>query len=208
VAETPSGATERGHGGRVLGIVTLTTAVIALVAATVGLLFDVRPELRPDPRDQIGGRISSFAVEPGVRYDDFLQRSSRDRTTYRRRRDAYLRAASADPGRTTPTEARDLLSLRGTMHYVNTTVEGFKRRTVVLRWSLYSATTQRRIRAPGYEAVEAADVKLDAPNDSSVAQVWTPPVFARSAIFARLELVTSEGYVLAIADSKPYRDVQ
>jgi hypothetical protein len=88
---------------------------------------------------------------------------------------------------------------------VRTKIVGFKRRSLQLRWSIYNARTQRRLRASERLAnVAGAELVGQAPSDESVSLVWTPMIVARGAYFARFELVDPNGIVLAVADSQRF----
>ena len=192
-------AAERSEGARRprrLGALawTAVVAVVALVSSLTGIVFDLWPELRPDPRTRLAGDVSIFAVDPGVTYGEYLERTSFSDEDRRRR------IALVCNGR----QMCGQLSLRGEQVYIETTVEGFKRRAVVLRLSLYVAATQRRV--AGVSDVEVARERLDAPSDRAVVPVWLicPP--ARSAkSFVRVELYhRGDDVLLAVADSKPF----
>jgi len=49
--------------------------------------------------------------------------------------------------------------------------------------------------------VPVAGVRLEAPTDRSFVQVWVPPVASTGRCFARFELVSRDGTLLAVADS-------
>ena len=97
-------------------------------------------------------------------------------------RTATLREASLDGGPPGADEERRILRQKGTLFYVKMTIEGFKRRNVTLRWSLYSARTRRRLPEPGLQDVPVAGVRLEAPTDRSFVEVWVPPVSSTGAL--------------------------
>jgi hypothetical protein len=179
----------------------MTVGVVAVISSALAVAFALWPALKPDPRDRLGADLGVFAVETRVAQDDWIHRVSATRDGYGDLRADTLRDASIG-GETLPADQeRDLLRQRGTLFYVRMTIEGFKRRNVTLRWSLYSARTRRRLREPGLQDVPVAGVRLEAPTDRSFLQVWVPPVASGGACFARFELVTHEGTLLAVADS-------
>ena len=100
---------------------------------------------------------------------------------------------------------RDQLNVRGQLFYVRIRIEGFKRRVLRLRWSMYRAQSQRRLASEGLQNVTGAEFVGDAPSDVSVALVWTPAVVVRGLCFARFELLGPNGVVLGVADSQKFR---
>jgi hypothetical protein len=179
----------------------LTVGAVAVVSSALAVAFALWPALKPDPRDRLGADLGVFAVETRVAQDAWIHRVSATRDDYGELRAATLRDASLQ-GETLPADQeRDLLHQRGTLFYVRMTIEGFKRRNVTLRWSLYSGRTGRRLAQPGLQDVPVAGLRLEAPTDRSFLQVWVPPVSSDGSCFARFELVTHEGTLLAVVDS-------
>jgi hypothetical protein len=187
------------------GTIALATALLALASGGVGLYWDLNPDARPDPRTELGAQLSVFSVEPHVTYDDWLHRTSGDATVYRKRRALRLREVLSHPQRASPQEAADALRATGILFYVHLTIEGFKRRSISMRWSMYDRATGERLADPSERDQRAARFVLGAPSDSSVALVWTPAVARRGAYFARFELVAAGGTVLAVSDSPKFR---
>lgn len=159
----------------------LMVSLVALLSSAVSLVFVLWPGLRPDPRSNREAEVSVFAVERGVRYDDFLRRAQRVR----------------DPG-IAP-------NLRGQLVYAEARVRGFKRRTVRLRWSAYHADTRTRYDAPALEDIGDSERTLETPTDRFVQPIWVPPVYcADRRYFVRVELVDDDGFILAVADSEAF----
>lgn len=171
---------------------TLLTALIALVAAGAGLLFDLVPALKPDPRERIGAAVEIFAIEPGVETGTWL-------------RDAFPNDVKAATKRVlfTSTPEPSELTVEGTVVYVRTEVDGYKHREIALKVRLYNARTQQR--APNEFAStyqQSSGVEIDSPNRRSVQQLFVPPLRDEGPVFLRVTLVDSEsGSILAIADS-------
>ena len=172
---------------------TFLTALIALVAATVGLLFQLVPSLKPDPRERVGAAVEIFAVERGVRIGDWL-------------RDAFPKDVAAATkrvlGTTTPEPSE--LTVEGTVVYVRAEVDGYKHRSVALRARLYIWRSQQRVPtnfAAPYR--ESSGVTIDSPNRRSVQLLFVSDLRAEpEPEFLRVELVdSSSGAILAIADS-------
>ena len=52
---------------------TAIVAVVALASSLAGLLFELRPDLKRDPRSTLGADVSIFSVDPGVTYREYLE---------------------------------------------------------------------------------------------------------------------------------------
>jgi hypothetical protein len=179
----------------------MTVGAVAVISSALALAFALWPTLKPDPRDRLGADLGVFAVETRVTHDAWIRRVSPTPGDYGKLRTATLRDASLDGDSPGAEDERQILRQRGTLFYVKMTIEGFKRRNVTLRWSLYSERTRRRLPEPGLHDVPVAGVRLEAPTDRSFVQVWVPPVASTGRCFARFELVTRGGTLLAVADS-------
>ncbi len=184
------------------GTVALATALLALFSAGVGLIFDVKPDLRPDPRTTLDAEISVFAVERNVTTEDWLSRVTRSDRAYRAKLGAVLAKQFEGDTPPTPEEIDGVLKSEGELAYVKTKIVGFKRRSLTLRWSIYDARKLRRIQdlanATGAEIVGLA------PSDTSVSLVFLPMVVHPGQYFARFEIVDADGVVLAVADSQKF----
>jgi hypothetical protein len=176
---------------------------VALASSLTALVFQIWPGLRPDPRAQVGGAVSVFAVEPDVTQDAFLQAISFSTAEWDRKRTAYVRAHCT--GQNTRTCAHSVLGQLGEQIDVQTSVAGFKWRSIGIRASLYYANNRRR--DPALNNVNVAGEQLDAPSDSAVIPIWMPcPENATKTYFARVELFDSrDDVLLAVGDSKPFR---
>ena len=172
------------------------TSVVALIAAFIGLGFDLWPTLRPDPRTDVGADLTIVAVERNVTLRDWMRRSSGSPEEYRRRRAEYVREA----------EGVGAMAFPGELAYVEVSVRGFKRRGVILNWAVYNARASERTTVESsMEQGQHTSVGLDAPKDEFVAELWIEPVFGRRLYFVRAEAREPDGTLLAIADSKPFR---
>jgi hypothetical protein len=175
---------ERKASKRRLSVTAIGT-LIALISAAVALVFTLWPGLRPDPRSNREAEVAVFAVERGVSYGDYLRRTQRE----------------PDP-RIDP-------ALRGELIYAEARVQGFKRQTVLLRWSAYHADTRTRYRAPALEDVRDSERTQETPTDRFVQPIWVFPVHCTDRqFFVRVELVDSNGLTLAVADSKAFRGLR
>jgi hypothetical protein len=191
--------------GKLRSVGPMTVGAVALISSAIAVAFALWPTLKPDPRDRLGADLGVFSVETRVAHDAWLRRVSPTPDSYGDLRTATLREASLDGGPPGADEERRILRQQGTLFYVKMTIEGFKRRNVTLRWSLYSARSRRRLPEPGLQDVPVAGVHLEAPTDRSFVEVWVPPVSSTGACFARFELVTHDGTLLAVADSPRYQ---
>jgi hypothetical protein len=187
--------------------VALLTALLALASGVVGLVFDLWPELRPDPRTTRAAEVAVVAVERAVPIDDWLHRVSPTRQAYAARRRAHLRNAFAGMPTPTRAEVKSALGVKGQLVYVRTHIEGFKRRSLRLRWSMYRAAGERRLANLGLANATGASVVGEAPSDTSVVLVWTPAVPVRDTLFVRFELVDPAGTVLAVGDSRRFKSL-
>jgi hypothetical protein len=52
----------------------MLTALLALASGALALFFQLRPDLLPDPRTQLGATASVFAIDNNVTLKSFLAR--------------------------------------------------------------------------------------------------------------------------------------
>ena len=172
---------------------TFLTAVIALVAAATGLLFQLVPALKPDPRERVGASVEIFAVERGVPVGVWLRE-----TFVKDVKEATRRVFGDRPA------AADELGVEGTVVYVRAEVDGYKHRDITLRVRLYDWATQERVDRDFPQLYrESSRVAIDSPNRRSVQPLFVPDLrYEERAEFLRVSLVDSEtGSILAVADS-------
>lgn len=172
----------------------MLTALIALASGGLALVFQLRPNLTPDPRTHLGATATVFAVDSGVSLKGFLARrqaivTSEELASERRE---YTKEAGSS-----------VLTLPGEDVFVQLTVQGFKSRSIGLLASMYDAKTGRRLGQ--LDNVRVFSERLNSPSDQSVVEFWlpAPPVttrtyFVRVAVYHR-----DDGVLLGIADSKP-----
>jgi hypothetical protein len=177
--------------------VTAVTAVVALLSSIVAVGFALWPSLKPDPHEKFSAEVVVLRIDRHVTVNEWLHRITFSADAYRRMRDARVRA-ELGPG-FDRVSARDLLALSGEVAYVESTLEGFKRSSVVLRWSLYDARTHARIRQ--FSGRSLALLRLEAPTDRTIQEVWLPPVPGTGPYFIRVALYDKRGVLLAIDDS-------
>jgi hypothetical protein len=193
-------ATSSEHGPtksrRLSGLAwTALVAVVALTSSLATLIFELWPGLRPDPRVKLGADVSVFAIDPGVTYGVYLERLSFSPS------ELHTRLAAACGS----TRRCGRLGLRGEEVYVRTTVDGFKRRSISMRLSLYNAATHTRVQ--GASNVDVANERLSSPSDRAVVPVWLicPPDVSRR-YFVRVELYhRGDDVLLAVGDSRSFR---
>jgi hypothetical protein len=172
---------------------TVLVALVAMASSLAALVFTLWPGLRPDPRDRLGAEVSVFAVDPNVTYREWITARS---------------SFSGDEAEARLREARlqtpGLLRVRGEVAYVRMEVEGFKRRSVAMRVSLYEGWSNRRVE--GASNIEVGSQELEAPSDRAVVPVWLPcPPEPGRKYYVRVELYhAGDNVLLAVADSEPF----
>jgi hypothetical protein len=170
---------------------------VAFATSVVALVFTLWPGLKPDPRDRLNAQVSVFAVDRGVTLEAWLRRTTFSEDEYREARARYLASLGV-----AEKDASGLLASSGQSAYVASTVEGFKRRSVRLRWSLYDHATNRRL--PQFSNESGARLNLEAPSDRTLQEIWLPPL-GRGRYFLRVALYDGDGTLLDVADSRPFR---
>jgi hypothetical protein len=166
---------------RLLGLprrltVTAVTALVALVAATVGLVFNLWPGLKPDPEVQLHATIKPVGLEPNVLYTNFLERMGRN--------------------------SAHAANVSGNVVYVQLETEGLKGYESHLRWYLYKLPTGRRLKR---ERQPNDNVQLvsGTTSDRYVIPVWVQAPRDTGTYFVRFEL-EARGVLLAIANSHSF----
>jgi hypothetical protein len=172
---------------------TILVAAVAFASSAVALVFTLWPGLKPDPRTHLGAEISVFAVDPNVTYGEWL-------TTRSSFSESEAQSRLNEAKRQTP----GLLKVGGEVAYVRTQVEGFKRRSVAMRASIYESGSHSRV--DGVSNIEVATQHLDAPSDQVVVPVWLPcPPESGRKYYVRIELYhRGDNVLLAVADSKTF----
>jgi hypothetical protein len=172
---------------------TFAAAMIALAAAAIGLLFQLVPSLKPDPRERIGAALQVHAIEPGVQLREWIAQAHPNDV------DGKIEELFGT-GQPPPESLRQ----RGEVVFVRTQVDGFKHRAVTVRARLYNHRTQERVPTPFPPLfAETSKVKIDAPNRTSVQLLFVGDLTHETeAEFLRIELIDSNsGEVLAVTDS-------
>lgn len=179
----------------------MLAAIVALLSAGIALLFQVRPDLLPDPRTHLGASASVFSIDTGVSLDGYLIRRSAITSVseYTKERLAYTqtaqRAGFAGDG-------ASVLRTPGEDVFVNLRVEGFKSRSIAMLASMYDSKTRHRVH--GVTDWPVFEEQLNSPSDQSVVEFWLPaPPVNVQRYFVRVEVYhRGDGVLLAVTDSK------
>ena len=157
-------------------------ALLGLATGAVALLFQLVPALKPDPRDRVGADLAIVALEPGVPLGRWIKR--------------------AFPAAEHEALAREYPNARapGEMLYVRISVDGHKHRNVSVRYGVYDAKTERRVRLDAPPNGPSDSLTLSAPSERSVQMLWIPDLSLEPALFIRVELWDDDG-ILAVADA-------
>lgn len=153
-----------------------------------------REQARQDARTK-GADMQVVAVEPLVSREDWIKRTS-DKADEGKRR-----SKEEDDRRSKYTN--DQLRERGTVIYVWVRTEGLQGSDAVLRWSMYTAHSRRRVAQRSLHDVEDHDLDLEAPTDRFIVQVWIPPLHKTARLFVRIDLKRADT-VLAVIDSPAF----
>lgn len=153
-------------------------AILAAVSGGLALLFQLSPDLTPDPRTKLAGQIRVVAVDREVTLREYQRRIGDDTRDF----------------------GRGLLRSRGYVVYLDVKIQGRKHRSVRLLYSLYDARTRRRV--PGFGDVEPLiPFRADTPDDEFVAQIFVQHSgFPGQKVIVRFELRDRET-VLAVTDT-------
>ena len=178
----------------------MLTALIALFSGGLALIFQLRPDLTPDPRTHLGATAEVFSVDQDVTLQRFLDRRSAiiSPSEYTHERNLYVSQARSDSG----VDGSSVLTLPGEDILVRTVVEGFKSRSIAMLASMYDATTGKRV--PQLSDVPVFKQELDSPSDGSVVEFWLPaPPVSVTKYFVRVQIYhRNDGVLLAVADSQ------
>jgi len=177
----------------------MLTAMIALISGGLALLFQLRPDIIPDPRTHLGASTSVFAVDSDVTLGSFLKRRKAivSAAEYKREKQGYLKQARAASGG----PSNKIFMTPGEDVFVRLLVEGFKARSITMLASMYDAQTGRRV--PQVDNVPVFAERLDSPSDRSVVEFWLPaPPASTRSYFIRIAVYhRNDGVLLAVADS-------
>ncbi|MBE2316084.1 hypothetical protein DVA67_008860 [Solirubrobacter sp. CPCC 204708] len=190
IEQSPPTATN-GHGqmeqppGRVrrtfsqLNLVVLAALTLGGAAAT--LLFQLAPELAPDPGDNVGANVSVVALERGATVRSWIERNFHgDQEAAEKRRYEHE------------------LDYQGELIAVHVAVDGHKHKDVSLRYAMFDADTHEPEPLPSFARYHVMDV--NAPSQRSVQLMFVPDLKDEGKLFVRVELSDESG-LLAVADS-------
>lgn len=150
-------------------------ATVAAIAGAIALAFSLWPSLSPDPGTNLSATIKVRSLEPGVRYDDYLQRT-------------FDRSATVDG------------AASGTLVSVQINVAGRKHSGLRLYQYLYHLSNRRRLPDQPPSDAKDAGFEADTPSDQWIQPVWITYA-GEENVFARIELYDGKT-MLAFVDTK------
>jgi len=160
-------------------------AIVAAGPASVGLVFTLFPDTKPDPGNLVTAELRTAEIDPVVSLGDYV-RDIRE-------------------GKTSPNLAKRL----GTVVYLSISVEGRKHHDLTLFQRLYDAKTHVRVPpvagGDSREAVPSSRFHPETPNDHWVTPIWIDPAATPPSrrVFVRFELYNGKS-MLAFADSRAF----
>lgn len=156
--------TEAAAVGRSLKtILGAVAAVLGVVASATALIFTFAPDLQPSPAPATqSAELSELRVDEGATFAQYLARIDQPRDGY----------------------TEPLLQRRGALLDFRVRIEGFKDRTLVLKWELFD-------RATGDQVDESTAIQVEATNETNEAtwQFWIPVPTEGGPFFAIVELL-------------------
>lgn len=171
--------------------------VVALATGAVALLFTLFPGLKPFTPTNLSATLSIQAIDRAVTRDQWRWQIAQGDTRVHAELLKNDRAVSAFK------DACGGGADPGYVAYVKTTADGFKRRQLKLRATLYDAATHRPVRdvVGGHDVL--ANVPIDAPTVTSVQRIWVydPQPPGTRAYFVRVEVYDRQDDLLAFTDS-------
>jgi hypothetical protein len=172
-AEAPSSApapapAEQEPDGAAVGrslktILGAVAAVLGVVASATALIFTLAPDLQPSPAPETqSAKLSELTLDEGATFGQYLARI--DQPT-----DGYTKV---------------FLQRRGTLLDFRVRLEGFKGRTLVLKWELFD-------RGSGDQVDESRAIQVEATNQTNEAtwQFWIPMPRTGGPFFAIVDLL-------------------
>jgi hypothetical protein len=182
-----------GHLPRWLTLTT-ATAVLALAAGVVGLVFTFWPGLRPDPRVTQAAALSIAVTDSGILFNDYQMRVGAP-------------ASSGDTG-----------CVPGNLYFVQHRLEGLRDRPVLLYDGVYNATTRRRVQRRNFNAqipierrppavvrpINTGTVRATHPTDQAIDLRWDQWPYADGRFFVRFTLFRGKTF-LAVIDSATFK---
>ena len=170
---------------RLTAVIGLVSALLALGTGAVTLVFDLKPEWKPDPKAQVGAAIKVRALDLNVTQGQFLARihASRKGCT------------------------KDQLARQGNVVYIEADIRGFKRSATSLRWFTYLANG---VRLPYLRSSDSESTifRPQAPINAQLAEVWVPTSKNTGSYFIRFELTNGRPpneVLLGFRDTQKFR---
>ena len=162
-APTPPKPESEAVGRSLKKIFTAVAAVLGVVTSATALIFTFAPDLQPsgDVPTQ-SAKLSELTVDEGATFAQYLARI--DQPT-----DGYTNV---------------FLQRRGTLLDFRVRIEGFKGRTLVLKWELFD-------RGSGDQVDESRAIQVEATNQTNEAtwQFWIPMPRTGGPFFAIVDLL-------------------
>ncbi len=179
------------------GFAATGTAVAGLVTAAIGVLFLLVPELKPLTRDKISASVAVTDIENHVSAARWA------RLQYPKHHAQRLRDFLGDDA--SPDDHRAL----GSIIYVRLRTDGFKRRSIRLRATLYNAQTRTPSRAARATVTfpDSGKLSIDTPSASSIQLLFVSDVGIAipGRYYFRVAAFDDSG-ILAYADSRPFEE--
>ena len=172
----------RAAYGFVTGAIGFAAGAFSLGSGALDFIYDIRPDLRPDPKEKVGATLKISAVDRGVSQQE------------------YLRRKDFPTAHCTPEQLKRL----GNVFYVDAQIEGFKRSTTPLRWFVYNTDNGRRLPYARSGRTGVDDFRPQAPVDRQISQVWVPAPPLDGSFFVRFELYSGR-LLLGFVDTAPFQ---
>jgi hypothetical protein len=164
-------------------IVAIIGGCLGIAGTCLGIVFLLRPSLKPDePPVEMGATISDISVEYNISFEDYLSSNGA--------------AWNISPAGYTPQELSEIGNV------VNFTLEirGYKDKVCPLQWSLFNADTNSRV--PEMTAMFWAEIIPLAGVDRISEAIWVPYPPNDGDFFVRLEILDYKGLRLATGDTE------
>lgn len=180
-AEKPIDSASPRRGHNYLRWLTIGAIGGAITAASgfLGLVYELKPDFRPDPGVELSGSLNVLRWEARVQHDDYLSRTH-----------------FTDPN------AKYMHGIWGDVFYVEVAAHGLKRDEGTLRWYVYSARTNRRVQQ-GVDNVGISRARYGTTSDRFIVPIWYQPPVEKGPYRLRFEFY-ARGVLLALADSPKF----
>lgn len=150
--------------------------VVTSVTAILGLIFLLQPDWKPQPLQELSGKLTDLAVERHVTLHEYRGRFR----------------ASGDDG------AGDGRQVGHIVHFT-AEIKGFKGKTCQMQWVVYDATSKARL---GDTYSGGINLSPEALSDRVSWAAWIPA--GLGTVFVRLELYDQKNIRLTWADTEVF----